>query len=73
MGEETLGGTFGCGIFNLLACNSTTKGSIGKQRPWINSAHLQGPEIPFHGTLIVVVGCCTGGAWWRIPQWNLDP
>ena len=44
--KKVWAGTFGCGIFNLFAWNSTTKvGAMGKPKPQINSEHLQGPEI----------------------------
>jgi len=56
-----LGRIFTCGIWNVLACGSRTTGAMYKQRLPLDSAHQEGPEIPFHGILMLVGGCCIGG------------
>jgi hypothetical protein len=52
-GEKTLGGIFGSGVFNLFACNSTTKGVMVKWRQRLDSAGQKGPEIAMEGVLIL--------------------
>jgi hypothetical protein len=42
------------GIFDLFACNSTTKGAIVKWRPQPDSSRQIGPEPAFEGILIIV-------------------
>ena len=54
-GEETLGGIFTSGIWNVFACSSTTRGVMDKRRPRRDSAHQIGPETSFHTILMVVV------------------
>jgi len=56
-----LGGIFSCGIFNLFACNSTTKRAMTKWRPWLDSARQIGPATTLMDLLIVVRGVITGG------------
>jgi hypothetical protein len=56
-----LGGIFTCGILNLFACNSTTKGAMWKWRAWLDSARQIGLETTLTRFLIVVERGITGG------------
>jgi hypothetical protein len=46
-GEQTLGGIFACGIWNIFACSSTTRGAMNKWRPQPDSARQIGLETPW--------------------------
>ena len=48
-------------IGDVSCCEATTSGAMGKWMLRLDSACLTGLEIPFHGILMVVTGCSTGG------------
>src|SRR5271169_1974171 len=47
-------------IGNVLAYGQGTNGAMAKRRPWMESTHQIGPEIPLHGILMAVTRCGTG-------------
>ena len=53
-GEETLGGIFTYGIWNIFACSSRTTGAMDKRSGLLDSTHQIGLETPCVASLIVV-------------------